>query len=87
MKRLLAFFAGGLGLGALLGRRSRRALEAAPVTDSPADELRQRLADARATEPEESAPEAPAATPETLDERRASVHDRARSAIDELSTD
>jgi hypothetical protein len=83
VKRLLAFFAGGFGLGALFGRRTRP--KPAPQPATPADELRQKLADVRATEPE---PEVEAAPVEALsvEERRASVHERARSAIDELGS-
>ncbi len=81
MKRLLALLAGGLGIGALLRRRKR-----APALPEPADELRARLAETRADEPEPAPP--PAATePEPsggVDARRADVHERARRAMDEL---
>jgi hypothetical protein len=70
MKRLLALVAGGLGLRALLRRRSRPAL-----SPSPADDLRARLEATKAPSP------APAAD---VDARRADVHARARQAIDEL---
>ena len=51
----------------------------------PAEELRRKLADARETEPESSpTPEQPE---ETLDERRARVHAKAREAIDSMGTD
>jgi hypothetical protein len=76
--RLIALLLGGFGLGAYL-RRRRRGSEA---DHSPADELRSKLADARAVE------EPPPAEPnlETdLEERRREVHDRARGAIDDLS--
>ena len=77
MKRLLALLIGGLGLRALLVRR--RASQP-PVT--PADDLRQRLAEARATADEQ---QEEAASPETVvDDRRADVHAKARRAIDEL---
>jgi hypothetical protein len=92
MKRLLALVAGGLGLRALLRRRSRPAL-----SPSPAEDLRAKLAQAKgaepavshaepAPEPELDAPEEPAAGPgpATVDERRAGVHAKARQAIDEL---
>ena len=99
MKRLLAFFAGGFGLGALLGRRAGRASGPPALSGSPADELRARLAASRVHERPPSdvelapapggdaEPEEPEAGAETLDERRARVHERARSAIDELSAD
>jgi hypothetical protein len=73
MKRLLALVAGGLGLAALLKRRSRRAEPA-----SPADDLRAKLAQTKGSE------EPPEPAAETVDDRRADVHARAREAIDEL---
>jgi hypothetical protein len=77
MKRLLALLAAGLGLSALLKRRSHRT--AAP---SPADDLRAKLAAAKAQEPavqeEEPQPE------QTVDARRADVHASARRAIEDL---
>jgi hypothetical protein len=76
VKRLLALLAGGLGLGALLRRRKP---SPAPV-DSPADELRLRLAESRAEAEEPLAEE----TPVDAAARRAEVHARARNAIDEL---
>jgi len=77
MKRLLALAAGGLGLGALLRRRSRRA----PVS-SPADDLRAKLAESKTEEP--AAVDDPPA-PQTVEERRADVHARARETLDDLS--
>lgn len=77
MKRLLALVAGGLGLRALLRRRSRPLL--AP---DPAGDLRARLAQTKAQDAE---PEPAPAAPETVDERRAEVHARARRAIDDLN--
>src|SRR6478672_4508943 len=65
MKRLLAVVAGGLGLGALLRRRSRRT-----QAPSPADDLRAKLAESKAQD--EVAAEAPPA-PQTVEERRADV--------------
>jgi hypothetical protein len=70
MKRLFALLAGGLGLRVLLRRRLHR------TGPSPADELRERLAEVKAQE--QPVP------PETLDGRRADVHARARQAIDDL---
>ncbi|HEV2592786.1 MAG TPA: hypothetical protein VGU02_12935 [Gaiellaceae bacterium] len=73
MKRLLALLVGGLGIRALL-RRSRGA---EPAAAPPVDELRAKLAENRAPEPE----------PEPVDDvdaRRADVHERARRAMDEL---
>lgn len=76
MKRLLALIAGGLGLRVLLRRRARPA-----AVPEPADELRAKLAEARAGE-EQSSPNGSAPD---VDSRRADVHERARRAIDELS--
>jgi hypothetical protein len=76
MKRLLALVAGGLGLRALLRRRSRPAL-----SPSPAEDLRAKLAQTKAFEPE---PEPDPAQPETVEDRRADVHAKARQAIDDL---
>jgi hypothetical protein len=77
MKRLLALLAAGLGLRALLKRRSHRA----PVP-SPADDLRARLdaakAEEQAVQEEEPQPE------QTVDSRRADVHASARRAIEDL---
>src|SRR5262249_59671232 len=78
MKRLLALLAAGLGLRALLHRRSHRA-----PAPSPADDLREKLAQAKA---QEQAPE-PAGEPTpapSVDDRRADIHAGARRAIDDL---
>lgn len=72
MKRLLALLAGGLGLRALLKRRTRHA----PLGPSPAEELRAKLAVTK--EPE------PAAAEPAVDDRRADVHAKARRAIQDL---
>jgi hypothetical protein len=92
MKRLLALVAGGLGLRALLRRRSRPAL-----SPSPAEDLRAKLAQAKVAEPapaaqpettpgpeQEPEPEPEPAHPETVEDRRADVHAKARQAIDDL---
>jgi hypothetical protein len=77
VKRLLAVLAGVLGLRALLRRRPAPA--SAP---DPAEDLRARLAETRATA---EAQRDEAASPEPpVDDRRADVHARARQAIDEL---
>jgi hypothetical protein len=79
VKRLLALLLGGLGLRALLRRRSPATLGA-----SPADDLRAKIDETRAEEPA-TAP-APEPEPEAGD-RRADVHARARAAMDELKGD
>jgi phage shock protein A len=77
VKRLLALLLGGLGLRALLRRRS----EPAPL-ERPADDLRQKLAEARATVEEQI--EDAESVETQVDDRRADVHARARQTIDEL---
>lgn len=77
MKRLLALVAGGLGLRALLKRRSRPAR-----SPDPAEDLRAKLAQAKVEVPEPEAPQ-----PETVEGRRADVHAKARRAIDDLGKD
>jgi len=82
VKRLLALLLGGLGLRALLRRRSP-----APLGPSPADGLRAKLDETRVEA--QAAPE-PAPEPEaepTVGDRRADVHARTRAAIDELKED
>jgi hypothetical protein len=88
-KRLLALLGGVLGLGAILRRRHRPA-----PAPSPAAELKAKLAVTKEpeleteTQPEpqpEPEPEPkPAAGPDSVDERRADAHARARHAIEEL---
>ncbi|HVV56825.1 MAG TPA: hypothetical protein VHC45_00575 [Gaiellaceae bacterium] len=87
MKRLLAVIAGGLGVRALWRRRGRS-------TPSPsAADLRAKLDEHRALEADRLADEA-GQTPvdkaqdvdaQSVEGRRAEVHERARRALDELS--
>ena len=79
MKRLLALLLGGLGLRAYLRRRTAPALE-----PSPADDLRAKLAESRATVEAEREDADSGETPVDVDARRADVHARARQAIDDL---
>lgn len=94
MKRLLALVAGGLGLRALLKRRSRAALSPSPAAD-----LRAKLAQSKTQETPAKVQETSAKVqetqsdlqepeeqpaPETVEGRRADVHSKARQAIDEL---
>ena len=93
MKRALASVAGIVGIAAL-GRwlaRRRHATEVVPqplpqpaevAAPDPAEELRRKLADQRPPGPEAELPR-----PETLDERRARVHAKAREAIDAMGDD
>jgi hypothetical protein len=90
VKRALAWFAGLAGiaaLGRLLSQRSHHdggvAEQPAGVNGDPADELRQKLAAQRHPQPEDP----PAPVDETLEERRARVHARAREAIDSMHDD
>ena len=78
MKRLNAWLAGFAGGAAVYRLFRRRPRVAAPA--DPAAELKAKLAEARATE---EAPE-PAPAEAGVEERRRSVHDRARAAIDEM---
>lgn len=80
----MAGLVGIAALGRLLSRRN-----AAPPVDEPAsvadpaEELRQRLAAQRTTDaapPKETAD----ATGETLEERRARIHEKAQQAIDSM---
>ena len=95
MKRSLAWFAGIVGIAALGRMLSKRkavpdqpapsATTPEPVVDQltdPAEELRRRLAANRQPDTPETA-EAEAV--ETLEERRARVHAKAREAIDAMS--
>ena len=77
MKRLLAVLLGGLGLRALLKRRTP-----APIGPDPAEDLKAKLAEAKATA-EAQVEDAQEPEP-TVDDRRADVHARARRALDEL---
>jgi hypothetical protein len=79
VKRLLAVLLGGLGLRALLRRSSTPALE-----PSPAEGLRAKLAESRATVEADREDADSGETPVDVDARRADVHARAREAIDEL---
>ena len=75
MKKLLAAFFGLIGIAWW----RRRAEE--PQGPDPADELRAKLAETREPEPQ-AAPEPEA----DVESRRSDVHDRARQAIDDLSS-
>jgi hypothetical protein len=79
VKRLLAAAAALLGIAYF--RRKQ------PVQPDPADELRAKLAQARAADDREEfeAGEKPVDEVPDVDERRRDVHERARAQIDELS--
>jgi hypothetical protein len=87
VRRLLRWALVTLGIAALARwLRSRREHPApapsAPATD-PAVELRRKLAESRAGAGTAPAPGEPPA--ESVDERRAAVHERGRSALSEMS--
>jgi hypothetical protein len=100
MKRLLALVAGGLGLRALLKRLSRPALSPSPAEDLRAKLAQAKVQEPVAeqgpvvepepvsepvVEPEPVAePEPEPAQPESVEDRRADVHAKARRAIDDL---
>ena len=86
MRRLLTWLVVTIGIAALVRRLRRRRdpqlIEPAPTApgDDPADELRRKLAESRAEEPAE-APEPPE---ETVEDRRADVHEQGRAALDDM---
>ena len=80
MRRGLAWLAGGLGVaGLVLYRKLRRAPAPKPAVE-PAEELRQKLDEARAREEPEPAP----ALTDDLETRRREVHERGRAAVEEM---
>ncbi len=94
MKRALASFASLVGIAALGRWLSHRRHPAPtvpkpvePPAADPAEELRRKLANARQTEPEPETATEPAAPEESLEERRARVHAKAREAIDAMGDD
>lgn len=103
MKRVLAWFAGLVGIAALgrylAGRSKGRPAPEAPVpqpsvdagaepTGDPAVELRRKLAETRtSTEPDADAGSSVDETDDALDDRRARVHAQAREAIDAMAED
>jgi hypothetical protein len=97
VRKLLAWIIVTLGIAALIRKLRRRSEAEAPLapasppetesTEDPADELRRKLAETR-TEDESSLDEpGAAATPPadaSVEERRASVYEQGRSALDEM---
>jgi hypothetical protein len=90
MRRLITWIVVSFGIAAIVKRLRRRERQdelAAPPEepeepDDPAAELRQKLADSRADEEE---PAEPPLSPEgSVDERRASVHEQGRAAVNEM---
>lgn len=79
MRKLFTWLLVSAGIAALV-RRLRRSAASPALDEDPADELRRKLAESRAEADDEPAP-APEAS---VEERRASVHDDARAALDEM---
>lgn len=95
VRRLIKIAVIALGIRWFLRWRKRRReqaeLASAPATvpvgtakSDPADELRQKLAEARADEPEQD--EAEPALEEAVEDRRAAVHEQGRAALDEMTS-
>ncbi len=85
MRRLFAWLAGAAGgVAAYRVLTRRRELPPAPVLDADAraEELRARLAESKAAAEPEPEP-APAGEPDP-EERRRRVHERGRSALDDM---
>ena len=87
MRKLIKITLTALGIYAFLRGRKRRKAEAelpasspaATAAADPADELRQKLAESRVDETDdEPAPE------ESVEDRRAEVHEQGRAALDEM---
>ena len=90
----MAGLAGIAALAKLFHARPRTVPPLAPpetALDDPAEELRRKLAEARAASPDPTGEAEPAAVPDvperSLEERRAEVHARAQDAIDAMRGD
>ena len=87
MRKLIKITLTALGIYAFLRWRKRRKAEAelpppspaAAGAADPADELRQKLAESRVDEPDDEP-----ASEESVDDRRADVHEQGRAALDEM---
>jgi hypothetical protein len=86
MRRLLTWVLVSLGIAAVARRLRRRQRhdELVPPADDgdPAVELRQKLAESRADE--DTSAEPPVSPEATVEDRRASVHEQGRVALDEM---
>jgi len=95
MRRLTAWIAGvagGVAAYRFWRRRPHAAAEppspAAPETAEPddrAEELREKLAESRASD--EPSPAEPGEPPEAVEERRQRVHEEGRAALDKMKSD
>ena len=94
MRRLVKIALIALGIRWFLRWRKRRreqvelesaaAAPLAPAGSDPADELRQKLAESRAEEPEQD--DAEPAPEEAVEDRRAAVHEQGRATLDEMTS-
>jgi uncharacterized membrane protein len=85
MRRLLTWLLVSFGIAAVARRLRRRERydELAPADDAdPAAELRQKLAESRSEE--ETAAAAPLSPEASVQDRRASVHEQGRAAMNEM---
>jgi DNA-binding SARP family transcriptional activator len=80
MRRGLAWLTGGLGVAGLVVYRKLHRVRAPEPAVEPAEELRQKLDEARAREEPEPAP----ALTDDLETRRREVHERGRAAVEEM---
>jgi hypothetical protein len=96
MRRLIAWIGGTVGgiAGYRFVRRQEASLQASPEPepsepDRRADELRAKLAESRAAEPEPVAEDEPIAEPEpeSPEDRRRRVHEEGRAALDEMRSE
>ena len=88
MRRLLTWLAGvvgGLAAYHAVARRRRPAPDVAAEADSRVEELREKLAQTRATEEEQPSPEL--LEPADSAERRRAVHEQGKAALDEMRGD
>jgi hypothetical protein len=80
VRKLVTWAVVTLGVAALVRRLRRRSTpEVEEAGADPADELRRKLDEARAVEPEPAPPAA-----DTVETRRADVHEQGRAALDEM---
>jgi len=91
VRRALGWIGGALGLAWLLRRLRRAPEQATQPQPDPAAELRARLDEARATADDrdefdaaEGQPLDEVGAPQSLEERRRAIHERAERALDEM---
>jgi hypothetical protein len=86
VRRLFTWLAGAAGGLAAYRAATRHREQPAPVAADPAEELRVKLAQVREAEvqPSEPEPQPEAEAPIDADARRRAVHEKARTALDEM---